>query len=173
MKAMNSKKGFTLIELLIVIAIIGVLAVAFLPSLLGAPAKGRDTSRIADLQKIQKVLINGNLESIQYPQASSCIDGAVAPWTAYLPAFGGKAPLDPNGSNVNAKGMACADGKYAYLYQPAGVAGGYTFGLYAKMETVNAGNAKCDKIDDADAVGPVTLEKPDTPANSCYVILTQ
>ncbi|MDX9971313.1 MAG: type II secretion system protein, partial [Candidatus Gracilibacteria bacterium] len=58
----KNRKGFTLIELLIVITIIGILAVAFLPTLLGAPAKGRDTQRIADLQKLQKVMVNADLE---------------------------------------------------------------------------------------------------------------
>lgn len=46
------RKGFTLIELLIVIAIIAVLAVAFLPSVLGAPSKARDTKRMEDVKKI-------------------------------------------------------------------------------------------------------------------------
>ncbi|MBU2524527.1 type II secretion system GspH family protein, partial [Patescibacteria group bacterium] len=34
------RKGFTLIELLIVITIIGILAVALLPKIVGVPAKG-------------------------------------------------------------------------------------------------------------------------------------
>ena len=40
-------KGFTMVELMIVIAIIGVLAVALIPTLTGAQAKARDTSRIS------------------------------------------------------------------------------------------------------------------------------
>lgn len=174
MKAMNSKKGFTLIELLIVIAIIGVLAVAFLPSLLGAPAKGRDTSRIADLQKIQKVLINGNLEGTAYPVASSCVDTA-APWnTTYLPAFGGKVPIDPNLApwSVFPKGTvalaAACNARYAYLAKPTAA---YAFGLYAKMETIAAGNAKCSELEAAN--GGATINKPVDAADSCYAILTQ
>jgi prepilin-type N-terminal cleavage/methylation domain-containing protein len=54
----NYKKGFTLIELLIVITIIGVLAVAFLPSFLNAPAKARDVQRMKDIQNIAAYLTN-------------------------------------------------------------------------------------------------------------------
>ena len=68
MKNPMNKKGFTLIELLIVISIIGILAVAFLPSMLNAPAKARDTERIAHLTKIANFLTlentNGTLPKV-------------------------------------------------------------------------------------------------------------
>lgn len=58
MKKNFKRSGFTLIEILIVIAIIGILAVAFLPNLLNAPSKARDAKRIADLDKIASLLLN-------------------------------------------------------------------------------------------------------------------
>ena len=104
---MKTKKlfGFTLIELLIVIAIIGILAVAFLPSLLSAPAKGRDTQRVADIQRIQKVLVNYNLESGDgYPSVTKPIADGLEFKTGgdtwdklFKDDFGGALPSDPDG----------------------------------------------------------------------------
>ena len=47
-----SPKGFTLVELMIVIAIIGILAVALFPSLTAYYARGRDAERLADVKEI-------------------------------------------------------------------------------------------------------------------------
>ncbi|MBI5413445.1 type II secretion system protein [Candidatus Peregrinibacteria bacterium] len=61
------KKGFTLIELLIVIAIIGILTVAFLPTLRGGQASARDAARKAALGSIATVissLTNGNAAGV-------------------------------------------------------------------------------------------------------------
>jgi len=65
MKNLYTKKGFTLIELLIVIVIIGVLALALLPTILEGPKKARDAARLADLNRIQTayqkyVAVDGN-----------------------------------------------------------------------------------------------------------------
>lgn len=49
---MTREKAFTLVELLIVIAIIGILTVAFLPNVLAAPAKARDAVRMKAVRDI-------------------------------------------------------------------------------------------------------------------------
>lgn len=169
MKKMNSKKGFTLIELLIVIAIIAVLAVAFLPTLLGAPAKGRDTARIADLQKIQKVLVNTNLEKGKYPTTTgivadalkSEISAAASNWlTDFQVSFGGKLPTDPT------------TGKSYYYSVKADTPGAaYSFAVWALVEIDTNANATCDT-----ATFKVTaLTKPVAydATKSCYAVLTQ
>ena len=60
MRTLKSKfsKAFTLVELLIVIAIIGILTVAFLPTIRGAPGKARDAAKRQLLSDIQNVLEN-------------------------------------------------------------------------------------------------------------------
>lgn len=174
MKTLNSKKGFTLIELLIVIAIIAVLAVAFLPTILGAPAKGRDTARIADLQKIQKVLINGDLVGTTLPNTGS-IDGTS--FSSFLANFGGKVPSDPQTGNVLSGDNANA-GKYSYVNNPnngggptGAPSGTYAFGLYANVEIKSNANSTC-----SDAMrGALT---PPLAANVdqetwCYAVLTK
>lgn len=162
---MNSQKGFTLIELLIVIAIIAVLAVAFLPTLLGAPAKGRDTARIATLQKIQKVLVNANLEGKAYPGTSGAISaalstGLVAPndtWGgAYTVSFGGTLPVEPTSGK-----------SYYYVNAPSG----YAFGVWAQVENLTSGNANCTLSTYAIALG--TPGAATATVVPCYAVLTQ
>lgn len=164
---MKNKKGFTLIELLIVIAIIGILAVAFLPSILGAPAKGRDAARIADLQKIQKVLVNYNLQGKDFPGTAGDVK-AIVPglltgysttpatntWSlAFGPDFGGVIPDDPQ------------DGyDYTYIKSPTG----YSFGVYAKMEIFKNANSDCATV--AAGGGAFGTPTDGTPSTYCYVI---
>ncbi|MFA6991875.1 MAG: prepilin-type N-terminal cleavage/methylation domain-containing protein [Candidatus Gracilibacteria bacterium] len=57
------KKGFTLIELLIVIVIIGILAVAFLPSIMNAPAKARDATRQSVVNNIAGIFATKDLNA--------------------------------------------------------------------------------------------------------------
>lgn len=171
-----SKKGFTLIELLIVIAIIGILAVAFLPSLLGAPAKGRDTQRVADLQKIQKVLVNANLEGKSFPNADDAIEditptGYAAPddnWDgAFSADFGGTLPADPQPDMAfPAAFVGATNGKYYYKSSP----GEFSFGLFARVELADNANSTCS--------GAFNNNEPTTPvgdndAEWCYVIFTK
>lgn len=150
MKTLNSKKGFTLIELLIVIAIIAVLAVAFLPTILGAPAKGRDTARIASLQKIQKVLVVGDLSGKTLP-ANNCVNGS--PFSAFVADFGGSVPKDPQSDNkitttISGTFNNCP-GEYLYVADPNNggtvKSGTYKFGLLANVEVSTNANTLCEE----------------------------
>lgn len=186
MKKHETKKGFTLIELLIVIAIIAILAVAFLPTLLGAPAKGRDTARIADLQKVQKILVNANLEKGKYPGTSGIITDALiskvysnaSTWTDdFKVAFGGKLPSDPK------------SGWFLYYQKdvdlPAGNPIEYLFGLYAMTETTTAANSSCKATIANGVISKIELKTFGTPGttiitdtqsfdtDACFAILTQ
>lgn len=49
---MRNEKGFTLIELLIVVAIIGIIAAIAIPSLLNALDRARQTTTVANLEKL-------------------------------------------------------------------------------------------------------------------------
>jgi len=60
-----NKKGFTLIELLIVVTIIGILAVALVPRIIGGSSSARDSRRMTDVQTVASgleyyLLENGN-----------------------------------------------------------------------------------------------------------------
>jgi len=83
MKFLKGRKGFTLIELLIVITIIGVLAVALVPRIVGAPSKARDAARKADLQQIAtglELYADSNSGKYQTTDISTaeCISAGVA-----------------------------------------------------------------------------------------------
>ncbi len=177
------KKGFTLIELLIVIAIIGILAVAFLPSLLGAPAKGRDAQRIATVQKLENFIVSEMLTGTTLP-ATKCViatDTATPPVTigdivnVNIAGFGGVFPIDPQTTNVakGALGSAtnCA-GNYGYILMDPTTS--YSAAVYAAVEEESNANIKCAAIvDDADPTltpGKVTLATGEV---GCFMALIQ
>lgn len=71
---LHARKGFTLIELLIVIVIIGVLAVALLPSLTGGTERARDAQRKGDLAELTNALeYYYNDNGSAYPSGNLCV----------------------------------------------------------------------------------------------------
>jgi len=66
------KKAFTLIELLVVVSIIGVLAVALVPTIGSAPAKARDAARKTKVGEVIKAIEMFNIDNSGYPSGQFC-----------------------------------------------------------------------------------------------------
>lgn len=162
-----SRLGFTLIELLIVITIIGILAVVFLPNILGAPAKARDATRQADIGNIVEAIEASRLDSVALPVAG-CVD-TVLPVGTYAKYFGGgQIPKDPGGLGV---GTGCAAGYYLKIY-PA--SSSVKYGVFAQVENYKNGNVACS-IAMEDGVPPLSkmTVAPVAPALPCYGAVSQ
>lgn len=118
---MKTRKGFTLIELLIVITIIGILAVALLPRVLGAPQRARDASRKAALQQIAGVLETYMSDNGTYPALTDggCIDdaGTSGDLLAYFDGTSPKDPLSTNGIYHTSSGTLITSTEGCYYYQ--------------------------------------------------------
>ncbi len=174
----KTKKGFTLIELLIVIAIIGILAVAFLPSLLNAPAKGRDAQRTATIQKIENFLVTKMLAGQSLP-VSDCIVSTGGADTIGklikdgLADFGGVFPVDPQSDNVTTGAVKVCTGQYGFVHF-TNANKKYTAGVYARMENKENANVACGSIVGGDGPaltpGGGSLVDADLP---CYITLIQ
>lgn len=150
----RNPRGFTLIELLIVITIIGILAIALVPRIVGGPARSRDVKRTADLKNIATALeiyfndnggypSDGNVPSEDCVGSGGWLDQAIM---KYLE--GGKVPTDPG----SGKPLTCAQGQYFYRAlqadstNPSSTGNGGAYILVADMEvdTANSEDNYCN-----------------------------
>lgn len=124
-------KAFTLIELLIVIAIIAILAVAFVPNALRAPAKARDAARVSKVGDIQTAVEAYISEKGTIPtsDASKCLVVAVATTLSV------DLPVDPSKLNSCGGAVGTNDDKYYYRSSGTGAAGFYIIGALVEIST--------------------------------------
>lgn len=131
------------------IAIIGILAVAFLPTLLGSPAKARDTQRIATVEKIANILryhYSVGTSGLTLPPGWYCIspNPPLADLNLFinnnLADFGGifpKGPLSTWDAYYGSAVSTWCRGGYGYALPGAG----YRFAIFSRTERINNANS--------------------------------
>lgn len=77
MFAKKNQSGFTLIEIMVVIVIIGILAAAVLPNLMGEPDKARLVKAKSDIQSLEAALERYRLDNFRYPTTDQGLEALV------------------------------------------------------------------------------------------------
>jgi type II secretion system protein G len=140
---MKTNKGFTLIELLIVIAIIGILATALLPTILNAPGKARDSARQLGISGVITAIESYNADEGKYPTNDGCVTATTGPFKDVAGDYfsGSNVPLDPSGARDtvtggNTIGDCSILGQYYYEYL-GDATGQYFIGTVMELEKNN------------------------------------
>ena len=136
-----NKKGFTLIELLIVVTIIGILAVALVPRIIGGSSSARDSRRMTDVQTIASgleyyLLENGNFSLIGAVSTPVC----AATLAADLSGFVKQLPADPLDNNANTAFGAACTGDYVVLFMTDSSSNLSRYAIAARMEASEVGD---------------------------------
>jgi type II secretion system protein G len=110
-KKMKNRRGFTLIELLIVIVVIAILALIVIPKLMGAARQAKESTLMANLQRIRSAVAAFQADTGVYPTALADIVATTAPTEGVTEA--GATATIPDGSY-----------KGPYLTVKGGIGGG-------------------------------------------------
>ncbi len=139
----KNKKGFTLIELLIVVAIIGILAVALVPTISDAPSRARDAARKTLVNNVITAVESYNIDEGGYPVFDKCLndttDTDVAAFvTDYL---GGKDPVStPSRAETETGSPECSNADETAVFYN-GTTSGYTVGIALEGKGTDATGA--------------------------------
>ncbi|OGH24990.1 MAG: hypothetical protein A3B47_02755 [Candidatus Levybacteria bacterium RIFCSPLOWO2_01_FULL_39_24] len=111
------RRGFTLIELLIVIAVIGILAVAIISIInpLTQFQKANDSRRKSDLAQIQRAFETYYQDYGKFPDSSGYIIAGIGWGLSWMP-YMGTLPKDPASPSRNYVYYSSSDGQTYYLY---------------------------------------------------------
>lgn len=90
------QSGFTIIELLIVIAVIAVLALLTINNYVGVQAKGRDATRLSDINNIKDKLEEYYNDNNGYPNTFTATT---------FPGIDGESLKDPKGQSITINGV--------------------------------------------------------------------
>lgn len=145
---MKTKKGFTLIELLIVVSIIGILAVALVPSIADAPKRARDAARKTMVNNVVAAVEAYNLDNGSYPVGNFCLDAtplATGTTEQKLAALMGAQGFPKSNAAVTATAVTegtppCTDSSNTFVYY-TGSATSYTVAV--RLETAGKGPNTC------------------------------
>jgi prepilin-type N-terminal cleavage/methylation domain-containing protein len=145
------KKGFTLIELLIVVSIIGILAVALVPSLTNAPARARDATRKKILNDAVMAVESYYVDYGRYPEVNFCV-GPDADDIAYPEDLTDKANLIAyfNGNILGSPeilGAFCTTGGKTYAGYVR-VSGGYWVYIQAEKKGTHVWNKGASQFEE-------------------------
>lgn len=139
MRTKTFSKGFTLIEIMIVVVIIGILAVALFPKLLGAISKSSDEGRKAEAKSLSVILLQFKNDTGGYYDSAECVkpDGTLGKKLiddGYVNS--GKFPKDPNVKN----GAPGCPGYFYYVPLAKNGSDSSSFAIVAKVENKTQGN---------------------------------
>lgn len=90
------QSGFTIIELMIVIAVIGILSFITISNYVGVQGKGRDATRLSDINNIKDKLEEYYNENNGYPNTFTATT---------FPGLDGESLKDPKGQSITINGV--------------------------------------------------------------------
>lgn len=106
MKAVNNVRGFTLLEVMVVIVILGLIASAVVPNLLGSQERANEQKAVIDVGAIESSLTRYKMDNYKFPSTEQGLEALVEetdieplPRRFQEGGYVNRLPLDPWGND--------------------------------------------------------------------------